>query len=211
MTLPQRDFDKDALEWDAKPGRIKLAREIATSIIQESTPHADMEVLDFGCGTGLVTLELQPLVKTITGADSSLGMLHVLEEKIKANNITNVVTQHLDLEKGGSLAGEFDLIISSMTLHHVPNIENLFQLCFDHLRPDGRIAFADLDTEDGSFHSDNTGVYHSGFDRQLLKQLLHRIGFHEVKDKVATTTIKEVANQKIKEFSIFLITARKSH
>jgi len=67
----RRDFDKEAAKWDENPGRVKLANEVADSIIREAAPSAGMDALDFGCGTGLVTLRIQPLVGSITGADSS--------------------------------------------------------------------------------------------------------------------------------------------
>ena len=34
-----------------------------------------MDALDFGCGTGLVTLKLQPFIHSITGVDGSQGMI----------------------------------------------------------------------------------------------------------------------------------------
>ena len=70
-TEERRDFNKEAAQWDANPGRVKLAGEVAAAIIREARPTRDMDVLDFGCGTGLVTLKLQPLVKTSTGVDSA--------------------------------------------------------------------------------------------------------------------------------------------
>ena len=55
---------------------------MATAIMSEVQLNGDMDVLDFGCGTGLVTLQLQPRVRTITGADTSHAMLDVLKAKI---------------------------------------------------------------------------------------------------------------------------------
>ena len=76
----RKDFDKEAATWDQNPGRVKLADDVADTIIREIHPAGDMDVLDFGCGTGLVTLRLQPFVNTITGADCSKGMLGVLQD-----------------------------------------------------------------------------------------------------------------------------------
>ncbi len=69
----KKDFNKEAAQWDANPGRVKLANEVADAIIREAAPASNMDALDFGCGTGLVTLRLQPLVRTIIGVDSSAG------------------------------------------------------------------------------------------------------------------------------------------
>jgi len=119
MKGENRDFDRDAATWDENAGRVKMATNIANSIKYAVKLHAGMDVLDFGCGTGLLTLQLQPYVKSIRGFDSSQGMLQVLEDKIRSQNIDNVTITHIDIEQGGLLEGSYDLVICSMTLHHV--------------------------------------------------------------------------------------------
>jgi ubiquinone/menaquinone biosynthesis C-methylase UbiE len=205
----RRDFDKGSKQWDADLSRVKLADGVAGAIIREVSLSKDMNVLDFGCGTGLVTLRLQPLVGAITGADSSPGMLAVLEEKIRAQGITNIRTVLADFEKGDRIGEKFHLIVCSMTLHHVPDTAALFRLWHEMLLPGGYLCLADLDTEDGSFHSDKTGVFHLGFDREHLKRSLHEIGFSEVRDATATSMLRDVAGKGKREFSVFLIVARK--
>ncbi|HTG02260.1 MAG TPA: class I SAM-dependent methyltransferase [Nitrospirota bacterium] len=205
MEQAKKDFNKEAAQWDENPGRVRLANDIAEAMIRETAPSPDMDVLDFGCGTGLVTLRLQPFVRSILGADSSEGMLRVLQGKIAEKGIVNVNTQIVDFEKGDRVAGAFHLIVSSMTLHHVPDPAALFRQWRDLLLPAGRICFADLDTEDGSFHSDNTGVFHEGFDRVHLKRLLQDAGFSSIRD----TTAAAVKREGGREYPVFLILARK--
>jgi 2-polyprenyl-3-methyl-5-hydroxy-6-metoxy-1,4-benzoquinol methylase len=203
------DFDAKSAGWDEDPGRVRLAGEVAASIIRVSPPSHDMNVLDFGCGTGLVTLKLQPLVKRITGVDSSTGMLEVLHAKVKRLGISNVVTQHADLEEGGSIEGSFDLIVSSMALHHVAEPSVLIRRLTNLLEPGGQLTIADLDTEDGSYHPDNTGVHHHGFDRAELKQLFRKSGLHDVRDVTAATVTKDREETGKREYSVFLVTGRK--
>jgi ubiquinone/menaquinone biosynthesis C-methylase UbiE len=205
----KKDFDKEAAQWDANPGRVKLANDIADAIIREAGPTSDMDALDFGCGTGLVTLRLQPLVRTILGVDSSKGMLGVLEEKIRAKGILNVRTRVVDFEKGDCIRGRFHLLVSSMTLHHVPDIADLFRRWHRLLGPGGLLCFADLDVEDGSFHSDNTGVFYHGFDRDHMKIILLAAGFRDVRSLTATTIKRDVEGKGKREFAVFLITAKK--
>jgi ubiquinone/menaquinone biosynthesis C-methylase UbiE len=203
------DFDKEAAVWDANPGRVKLAHDVADAIIRELKPTEDLDVLDFGCGTGLVTLRLQPLVRAITGVDSSQGMLAVLRDKVKKQGLQNVSPQFVDFESGDRVAGQFHLIVSSMTMHHVPDIAALLRLWFDLLLPGGCLGVADLDKEDGSFHGDNTGVYHLGFERTAVKELLEEIGFCQVRALTAASMVKEIAGKGDREFTVFLITGRK--
>ncbi len=205
----RKDFDKEAAQWDANPGRVKLANDVADAIIREAAPSRDMDALDFGCGTGLVTLRLQPLVRSITGVDSSQGMLGVLRKKAELQGFSNVGAQFVDFEKGGRIEGAFHLIVSSMTLHHVPGTAALFRQWHELLVPGGLLCVADLDTEDGSFHGDNTGVFHLGFDREHMKKLLRETGFNDIRDTTATTMMRDVAGGGKRGFPVFLIAARK--
>ena len=62
MSTVKRDFDKEAALWDENPIRIKLASDIAESIFAETNFDGTQNVLDFGCGTGLLTFYIQPNV-----------------------------------------------------------------------------------------------------------------------------------------------------
>jgi 2-polyprenyl-3-methyl-5-hydroxy-6-metoxy-1,4-benzoquinol methylase len=208
-TEERRDFNKEAAQWDANPGRVKLANDVADAIIREAAPSPEMDALDFGCGTGLVTLRIQPLVRSITGADSASGMLAVLESKVKAQGLANVRTQLVDFEKGGHVEGKYRLVMSSMTMHHVKDTSALFRQWHGLLLPGGLLAAADLDTEDGSFHGNNTGVFHLGFDREHLKRLLREAGFSGVRDVTAATVTRDVEGGGKRDFPVFLITGRR--
>lgn len=207
--MEKRDFDKAASSWDEDPRRVKLAHEVADAIIKEVCPTKDMDVLDFGCGTGLVMLRIQPYVRNITGADSSAGMLSVLEDKIARLGLDNVSTLLVDFEKGEKISGRYHLIVSSMTLHHVPETAPLLRRLFELLHPAGILCLADLDTEDGTFHPDNTGVFHFGFDRARLKTMLLQTGFKEAKDVTAAVMERVSGTGGKRAYPVFLITARK--
>jgi ubiquinone/menaquinone biosynthesis C-methylase UbiE len=208
-TDKRKDFDKEAATWDQNPGRIKLANDVADTIMREIKLTGDMDVLDFGCGTGLVTLRLQPFVKTITGADSSKGMLDVLQDKVSRFGLKNVEVQVVDLEMGGLVAGKFHAVVSSMTLHHIQDPAQLFRKLRDFLHSGGTLCISDLDKEDGSFHSDKTGVLHFGFERPYLKGLLENAGFHEVRDVTAAAVTKDIEGTGEKTFTVFLIIGKK--
>jgi ubiquinone/menaquinone biosynthesis C-methylase UbiE len=205
----KRNFDQDAANWDQISGRIKVAQDIAQSMIHELTLTPDMDVLDFGCGTGLLTLALQPFVRSITGVDSSQGMLDVFKTKIKEQNLTNVEAEYIDLDKGDILRGSYHLIVSSMTLHHIKNISPLLKQFYSMLLPSGRVGVADLDLDDGQFHGNNDGVYHFGFDRETLRRIFMETGFQNVQSIHAAEIEKPVNDAKNRLFTIFLMTASK--
>ena len=209
MTTDKKDFDAAAASWDEKPARVKLAGEVAAAIIRQVAPNRAMKVADFGCGTGLVSLRLQPLVAFITGIDSSQGMLDILKAKIAEGKLPNIDTRLLDVEKGETLTGEYDLITSSMTLHHMRDPEALLRQLGAALVSGGILAIADLEPDGGLFHDDNTGVFHHGFDRVAVRAMFAEAGFDDIRDSRATEIVKRVADGSKKAFSVFLVSGRK--
>ncbi len=91
-------FDKAAAAWDDNPTRVALAKGVGEAILHTARPTKEMDVLDYGCGTGLVGLFLLPHVHSVTGADSSDAMLEVLRKKINDGRLANLKTLHLDLQ-----------------------------------------------------------------------------------------------------------------
>jgi ubiquinone/menaquinone biosynthesis C-methylase UbiE len=207
MTIGKRDFDKEAAAWDEQPGRIKLAGEIAAAIEERVQLSIAMNVLDFGCGTGLLTLRLAPLVGSITGVDSSKGMIEVLRAKIAGQNAENVSALFMDLDAGDTLTRSYDMIVSSMTFHHVEKIAPLleqFQRC---LVPGGHLCIADLDLDQGEFHKDGKGVFHSGFDRKALGRDLEQAGFLNVMCATAAEVVRPASGGEMRRFPVFLMSA----
>lgn len=209
MNTENRDFDKEAASWDERPLRVKLANDIAGVIVQQTIITADMDALDFGCGTGLLTLQLQPLVRSITGVDSSRGMLDIFNAKIAGQKLANTKTLFCDLDLGDRLTGKYNLIVSSMTLHHIREIAPLLAHFHSIMASGGSLCLADLDLEEGQFHADNTGVFHSGFDRAVLRNSFIDAGFVDVQDMTAAEIEKPACNGETRKFSVFLITGRK--
>ncbi|MGD0659357.1 MAG: class I SAM-dependent methyltransferase [Syntrophorhabdales bacterium] len=209
MNSEKRDFDKEAASWDERPLRVKLAKDIADAILKQITLTSDMDALDFGCGTGLLTVQLQPLVHSITGMDSSQGMLDVFNAKIARLKLTNMRALLVDLDKGDTLAGNYHLIVSNMTLHHVKEIGPLFDHFYSIMAHSGYLCVADLDLDDGQFHEDNTGVFHLGFDRTALRRTFAEAGFENIQDMSAAEVTKTTPNGETRQFTVFLMTGQK--
>jgi 2-polyprenyl-3-methyl-5-hydroxy-6-metoxy-1,4-benzoquinol methylase len=209
MSTEKRDFDKAAATWDEVPRRVKLAGDIARAITENVALNAQMDILDFGCGTGLLGLRLQPLVRSVTGVDSSQGMLDALKAKVQELNLENVKTQHLDMDGGGTLEGTFHLVVSGMTLHHVKDIDSLLVQFHKVTAPSGYVCVADLDPDGGQFHENNDGVFHLGFERAKLRKAFVDAGFEDVRDLTAAEVEKPNPNGGMRSFSVFLLVGRK--
>ena len=195
-------FAHKSKSWDMNSKRVKNAKGIAELIVKNIKLDKSMELMDFGAGTGLLSYFIAPFVKKIVAVDNSPSMLVEFENKCDEFSCeTEVIEKDLGSE---TLEREFDGVISSMTIHHLEDTTALLTKLYDMLNDGGFVAIADLDSEDGSFHSDNTGVFHYGFDRHLLAQHAQEAGFKDVTFSLASTISKPHA-----DFTVFLMTAVK--
>jgi ubiquinone/menaquinone biosynthesis C-methylase UbiE len=207
----KRDFDSEAKNWDNNEHRVKMSLAVAEAMAAAVEPAGGETLLDYGAGTGVVALILSERVGSVIAADSSKGMLEVLDGKIAASGATNIRTLFLDLESDPSAAEGLraDIIVSAMTLHHIADIAKIVKTLHGILASGGRIAIADLDTEAGDFHADNTGVEHFGFDRAALGEIFAAAGFADIAFSTAYTLNKPGASGELNAYPIFLLTARK--
>ena len=135
----------------------------------------------------------------------SRGMLDVFERKVVEQGLDGVHAVLLPPDAPFAVPGRFDLVVSSMALHHMAGLAPLFATFHEQLHPGGRVALADLDLEDGTFHEDATGVVHHGFERGQIAGLLAAAGFVDVMVETATVTRKGA-----RSYPIFLATGRKA-
>jgi len=210
MSAEKRDFDREAAAWDDNPARVKLAKDIAHAISKQIVLTPEMDVMDFGCGTGLLSTELYPYVRSVTGVDSSQGMLDIFNGKIAKLKMDKAKAVLVDLEKGGALTGSYNLVLCNMTLHHIKEIAPLFD-CFRAVTaPGGYLCIADLDLDGGQFHKDNEGVFHFGFDRVDLRGIFTEAGFDNVRDTDAAEVVKPAHNGGMRRFTVFLMIGQKT-
>lgn len=181
-------FDKDAITWDDLPRRVNLAKAVVNNI----TPYLSGKerILEFGCGTGLVGINIAPFVKEVTGIDTSAKMAEKFNEKAKKLNLNAKAEQKNIFE----IKRNFDVTISSMTLHHIKDIKKLSKKLYEI----SDICYlTDLVKEDGSFHTrGNEDVEHFGFSLEELKEYFSQ---WKIDYKIIHTIKKH------KNFDVFLI------
>ena len=200
----RRDFDAEAANWDSNPFRVGLAKTVAEAIQRELPLESRMRLMDYGCGTGLVTLALQPYVREVVAADSSQGMLQALAEKLPGARISNVETVKLDLEQEPWQGEPFDAIVSNMVLHHIQDVELVVRRMAGALVEGGWLAFSDLDGGSEDFRPDNTGIMHFGFDVDQRQELFQQAWRKEIRTVEALRLPKNG-----KEFPVLLTVGRK--
>jgi cyclopropane fatty-acyl-phospholipid synthase-like methyltransferase len=193
-------FADKAAHFDQNPQRVDNVGSIAKAIIERCRLDRSMHLVDFGSGTGLLLERIAPLVGRITAVDVSAAMNQQLLAK-RDRLACPIELRAIDLATT-PIAGRFDGIISSMTMHHIADIPGMFGRFHALLDDGGFIALADLESEDGSFHSDDTGVFHHGFDRDAFGAVARGAGFRELACATVSTISKDG-----RDYPVFLLTA----
>ncbi|MCB1255475.1 MAG: class I SAM-dependent methyltransferase [Microthrixaceae bacterium] len=173
-------FDDKAATWDTDPSHVERAKVVAQAIRREVPLSRSMRTLEYGAGTGLVSEELQNDVGPLTLADTSAGMREVIASKVTQGRLPEVKVADFDLGAAELPDGRFELIVTVLTLHHMPDLKRALQGLHSLLEPGGQLCVVDLDKEDGSFHGDGFGGHH-GFDRGELSGQLRSAGFDDVR------------------------------
>ena len=204
------NFDERAKDWDSDPKKVERARIVADEIRKTVTLSREMNAFEYGCGTGLLSFALQGDLGQITLADTSQGMLDVLAEKVTAAGVTNMHPVRLDLAVDTLPAQKYHLTYSLMTLHHIHDTQDVLKKFHLLLQPGGYLLVADLDKEDGSFHTDGTTDVHKGFAQSELRKQVEAAGFTDVKFTTAYTIRKKIGDAE-KSFPVFLMSARKAN
>ena len=192
-------FAHKAGTYENNQDRVDNVQNIADAIRRIFQLDPSMHLMDFGSGTGLLLQRLAPHVGKITAVDVSPSMHAQLRAK-QATLACALEIIETDLEVA-DLERTFDGIISSMTMHHIKDIDAMFGKFHALLREGGFVAIADLDLEDGSFHSEDTGVHHLGFDRSLFAQSAAAAGFRMVHVSSASVVQKSSV-----DYPVFLLT-----
>jgi tRNA (cmo5U34)-methyltransferase len=108
-----------------------------------------INVLDLGCGDGIVTHELLTVNGNIaaTLVDGGDAMLRKAKERLGAyRNMKFVKASFQEILEGKAALGNYDVCVSSMAIHHLDLSEKsaLFRLIHAHLNPGGRFVNIDV-------------------------------------------------------------------
>ncbi len=195
-------FADKAADWDSRPLPVRISEAVSAAILARVPMTADLTVLDFGAGTGLLTGRLAPRVGKVLAVDVSPAMLEQLAAKSELTGRVQTFCQDLLETPLGQRVG---LVVSAMAMHHVEDTAALMSTLFEHLVPGGEVALADLDLEAGDFHPPHVeGVFHHGFDRASLEGLMRASGFIRIAIETACEVDKDG-----KRYPIFLATAQR--
>ncbi|MEZ7594831.1 class I SAM-dependent methyltransferase [Streptococcus sp. 27098_8_76] len=169
----KHDFNHKAETFDS-PKNIFLANLVCQAVEKQIDLLSDKEILDFGGGTGLLTLPLAKQAKSVTLVDISEKMLEQARLKAEQQDINNIQFLEQDLLKN-PLEKEFDCIVVSRVLHHMPDLDAALSLFHQHLKEDGQLLLADFT---------KTEANHHGFDLAELENKLAQFGFSSIDSQI---------------------------
>ncbi len=200
------EFDQKAAGWDANPMHLERSQAIAAKLLEMIPAREDMSALEFGAGTGLLSLELKEKFSEITLLDNSKEMVRIMNEKIISQGICHMEAHVLDLEKE-DFSGQYDILYTQMVFHHVADIETMLKKFHGLLKSGGYLAIADLYPEDGSFH-DASFTGHQGFNPETIAEKLVGKGFANVRHQPCFVIKKTGEGGIVREYPVFLLVAR---
>lgn len=203
------NFNIEAINWDNER-RVNRARIIADEINKSIQIKEQYHALEFGCGTGLVSFNLIDKFEHITLIDTSEGMIEKLKLKIHDSKVKNMTAIKVDINDNIEVLGEkFNVIYTSMALHHILDIRITLKNLYGLLTEDGYLCIVELVEDNGSFHKlekDFNG--HNGFNQDQLKKLLEELGFKNVVANIFYNDVK-VIEDKENNYSLFLMVGKK--
>lgn len=164
-------FEQMAKRYDTEE-RMELAKVIVKEVRRELQNSKSKSLIDYGSGTGLVSLELSDLVDSVLLVDSSKEMLEVAEAKISHRGLTNSKELYSDFtQETPELSA--DIVLMSLVLLHIPDTKKILQEMFNVLNNGGKLIIVDFDKNDKINHP----KVHNGFVHDELKHLLSEVGF----------------------------------
>ena len=203
------NFDSYAVSFDT-PLRMQRARRIAEEIRMHLPAGQKKSALEFGCGTGLLGLQLLDSFSSLTFMDTSPKMLEKLDEKLALSTPGPHRTLLHDLTQTLPDDLRADVIFSSLAVHHIHDIIGLARKFYAILHNGGRLMLVDLDADDGGFHAKypDFGGY-NGFRQDDLASWLRQAGFTATTSHTFYHGVKNTAG-KDHPYSLFLMLADKA-
>ena len=197
-------FNAEAAAWDQNP-LVHKASKAAFEAIRERFPELQktgedvsrdgFDVLEIGCGTGLLSFLVAPHVHTIVAVDAAQGMITALKAKLEKpgapQNVQPICVLLEDPEDRilppafqhdhGGPRLKYDLILSHLVLHHIEHLEAVLKTMLGCLKKGGSVAltdFEDCGPQAKRFHAKARmeGVERHGIDREWMIGLMEKVG-----------------------------------
>ena len=182
--------------------RIQIAKVSSYAIREYLVDAKSKKAIDFGCGTGLVGMNLLNDFNSMLFLDTSQNMINQIKQKISDNTIQNVDTLCFDFEKEGQSDLHADYIFMAQVLLHINDVELVLSRLYDVLNVGGHLLIVDFNKNE-EIVSD---MVHNGFDQVKLTDIMTKIGYRDIQSKTFYTGSKIFMNH---DASLFILDSQK--
>lgn len=136
-------FNQRSTEWGSLYSRPVFQQRLKLFVdsVQDLTP-APANVLDFGCGSGVISCELAKHGYKVTGVDAASGMVQSASENASKQDIANIEFSSIDSAGNGLPDAKYDAVVCSSVLEYVPNDEHLVLNLMRTLSPGGTLLIS---------------------------------------------------------------------
>ena len=129
-------WDKIAERYSKRPVADEAAYQKKLQVTREYL-QPDMDVLEFGCGTGSTAIAHAPYVKRIQAIDISSKMIEIAQGKADAKNVENVTFRRSTIDEFSASDQGFDAVMGLSILHLLDNKEEVIARVHKMLKPGG--------------------------------------------------------------------------
>ena len=161
-----------------------------------------LDVVDFGCGTGVLSVSMARWAKSVTAIDFSGPALEQARKRGARAHLKNISFLKEDLHKLSLAGGKKDLVVLSQSLHHVEAPEPVLHEAARILKPGGRVVVLELMPHQESWVRERLGHRHLGFEPQALESVMKKAGFRALQRDIH-------AREGASAFRAFLLTGEK--
>ena len=152
-------FEMIANKYDTSE-RIQIAKVSSDAIREYLVDAKSKNAIDFGCGTGLVGMNLLNEFNSVLFLDTSQNMINQINQKISEFNLQNVDTLCFDIEKESPLDLHADYIFMAQVLLHIHDVELVLSRLFDVLNVRGHLLIVDFNKNEKVV----SDIVHNGFN-----------------------------------------------
>ena len=194
-------FDLMANSYE-NPERVQMAKVSSDAIKEYLIDTKSKDAIDFGCGTGLVGMDLLNEFRSMLFLDTSQNMLKIVDQKITDAHAPNASILCFDLETSAQPGIRADYIFMVHVLLHIQDFETVLAKLYDILNTEGHLLIADFNKNDQVV----SDLVRNGFDQEQLKETMSKIGYNDIQSKTFYSGSKLFMSQ---DASIFILDAKK--
>ncbi|KAL7267143.1 hypothetical protein RUND412_010284 [Rhizina undulata] len=195
-------FNDMASTYDLQAQAIKMNEIVAKDLLRRRDwagvvwDHHSTRVLDYACGTGLISRILAPYTKQIIGMDISEKMVESFNQKVGNQGIpseemraivADLCSEKLDPKLSDPQYFDFDVAVCGFAFHHFPNVPLATERIVERLKKStGVLLIVDFKPHEplsSHRHGNLPGAHtvtHAGFSQQDIRRWFEDAGLVEI-------------------------------